>query len=114
MANGTLTASNLKCTHEAMHMRVITTQSKVSATESNIALWRDKVVPLLKQAKGFKAAYLAGDPKTGKGVAITLWETEADATASDTSGLYQQAIALFADTFTAQPIREQLEVFLEV
>lgn len=97
-----------------MYARVITSQLQPGKTDEALALWRDSVVPSLKQTKGFKGAYLTGDRSTGKGVTITLWETEADAAAMDTSGQYQQTIALFAALFAAPPTREQYEVLLQV
>ena len=97
-----------------MYARVITSQLQPGKTEDAITLWRDSVAPGLKQTKGFKGAYLVGDRNTGKGVTITLWETEADAMAVDASGQYQQTIAMFAALFAAPPTREQYEVFLQV
>ncbi len=55
-----------------------------------------------------------GHDRVGRGITITLWETEADATAMDTRGAYQQAIGLFAKYFVAPPVREQFEVLLQV
>jgi len=97
-----------------MYARVITTQLQPGKADDATNLWREKIAPSLKQTKGFKGAYLFGDRNTGKGVTITLWETEADATAMDTSGQYQQSIALFAQLLAAPPTREQFEVMLQV
>ncbi len=97
-----------------MHARVITSQFQPGKAEDAVNLWRDKIAPSLKQRKGFRGAYLMGDRNTGRGVTVTLWETEADATAQDTSGEYQQAVALFAQLFAAPPTREQYEVLLQV
>ena len=97
-----------------MHARVITSQFKPGKTDEAVALWKDSVAPSLKQTKGFKGAYLVGDRKSGKGVAVTLWESEADATAMDTSGQYQKTLAKFGDMFAGTPTREIYEVFLTV
>lgn len=97
-----------------MHARVITSQLQPGKTDEAVRIWHESATPLLKQRPGFKGAYLLGDRNTGRGVTITLWETEADATAMDTSGAYQQAIGLFAKFFVAPPAREQLEVLLQV
>ena len=35
-------------------------------------------MPAAKQQKGFKGLYLLHDRNTGKGLTISLWETEAD------------------------------------
>ena len=97
-----------------MYARVITSQLAMGKTDEAVNIWRESVTPLLKDRPGFKGAYLLGDRNTGRGVTLTLWETAADASAMDTSGTYQQAIALFAKLFVAPPTREQFEVFLQV
>jgi heme-degrading monooxygenase HmoA len=53
------------------------------------------------------------DRKTGKGLTIALWETEADMTAGETSGYYQQQVAKFKDLFSAPPVREAYEVTVQ-
>ena len=97
-----------------MYARMITTQLMPGKVDDAIALWRDKVTPSLTQTTGFQGAYLLGDRATGKGVTITLWDSEAAAVAMDTSGQYQQTIAMFAAMFSAPPSRERYEVFVEV
>jgi heme-degrading monooxygenase HmoA len=68
----------------------------------------------MKTAKGFKHGYLSGDRSSGRSVAFSLWETEADATAWVTSGKYAEVVAHFAQHFAAPPTQEQFEVFVEV
>ena len=77
-----------------------------------ISLYRDSVVPAAKQQKGFKGLYLLTltDRSAGKGISITLWETEADMIAGENSGYYQQQLAKFKDVFGAPPAREASEV----
>jgi heme-degrading monooxygenase HmoA len=95
-----------------MYARMINSQLKSGKVVDAVAIWRDKVAPDLKKAKGFKGAYLVGDRKTGKGLTITLWETEADANAMN-AGL-SQTFALFDGLFAAQPETVQYEVLLQV
>lgn len=97
-----------------MYARIVTSQLKPGTADQAIQVWRDKVLPTVKGAKGFKHGYMAGDRNSGKGVTVTLWETEADATAWNTSGKYAEAIAHFAQLFAAPPTQEQFEVFIEV
>lgn len=97
-----------------MYARIITTQLQPSAIDEAIRRWREKVVPTLQDAKGFRSGYMTGDRATGKGVVFSLWESEADASAMSSSGKYQEAIGHFADLFTAPPTQEQCEVFIEV
>ena len=44
-----------------MYARVISSNLVVGKTDDAISVWRDKVAPNIKQAKGFKGAYLVGD-----------------------------------------------------
>jgi heme-degrading monooxygenase HmoA len=97
-----------------VYARVITTQLKPGQTDSAIKVWQDSAVPLLKKQPGFQGAYLVGDRTTGKGVTITLWDSEANASAMDSSGQYQRAVAMFAELLAAPPSREQFEVFVQV
>ena len=95
-----------------MYARVIKSNLVVGKTEAAVSIWRDKVAPNIKQAKGFKGAYLVGGRGTGKGLTITLWETKEDADAMN-AGL-SQTLDLFDGLFTEQPSLESYEVLLQV
>ena len=95
-----------------MYARVITSQLVSGKTDDAVSIWRDKVAQTLKQAKGFKGAYLVGDRGTGKGLTITLWETQEDADAMNAA--LPQTLALFDRLFAAQPSLETFEVLFQV
>jgi heme-degrading monooxygenase HmoA len=95
-----------------MYARVINSPLLPDKTDEAVSIWSDKVAPLIKQAKGFKGAYLIGDRGTGKGLTITLWETKEDADAMNAS--LPQNLALFEGLFAAQPSLETYEVLLQV
>ncbi len=97
-----------------MHARVVTVQVQPGKIEETIRIYRDSVAPAAKQQKGFKGAFLLTDPNTGKGISVTLWETEADLKAGEASGYYQEQIAKFGAVFAAPPAREAYEVSLQV
>jgi heme-degrading monooxygenase HmoA len=48
-----------------------------------------------------------------KGISISLWETEADLTAGESSGHYLAQLAKFKDIFAAPPVRENYEVSVQ-
>jgi len=96
-----------------MYARVTTTQTQPGKTEEAIRIYRDSVVPAAKQQQGFKGVFLLTDPNTGKGLSITLWETEADMRAGETSGYYQEQIAKFAPVLAGPPTRESYEVSVQ-
>jgi heme-degrading monooxygenase HmoA len=97
-----------------MYARVVNSQLKPDAIDQAIAIWRDQVAPSLKTSNGFHSGYMTGDRQTGKGVVVTFWHSESDATEVDSSGQYQQSIALFAGLLVAPPSREQFEVLVQV
>lgn len=97
-----------------MHARVVTVQIQPDKTDEAISIYRDSVVPAGKQQKGFKGALLLADPNTGKAISVTLWETEADMKAGETSGYYQEQIAKFAGVFARPPVREHYDVSVQV
>ena len=97
-----------------MYLRVVTSQIKPETVDEAIQIWREQLIPILKGIKGYKRGYLSGDRNSGKSMAVSIWETEADATAWHTSGKYTEVMALFASHFAAAPIQEQFEVFAEV
>lgn len=78
-----------------------------------IALYRDSLVPVAKQQKGYQGLYLLTDRNTGKTMSITFWETEADMMANEASGYYQQQLAKFKDALGAPPVREAYEVSVQ-
>lgn len=94
-----------------MYTRAITLPIQRGKVDEAIRLFRDSIAPMFKQRKGFKDGYLVGDRNTGKAVSITLWETEADATALDTSGFYQQWTGMLAPCLSGPAVREQDEVY---
>jgi heme-degrading monooxygenase HmoA len=96
-----------------MYARATTSQILPDKVDEAIAIYRDSVTPAAKQQKGFKGIWMLTDRKTGKGISITLWETEADMTAGESSGFYQQQVAKFKDVFGAPPVREQYEVTVQ-
>lgn len=93
-----------------MNARATIVQILPGKIDEAIAIYRDSVVPAAKQQKGCKGLYLLTDRNTGKGISITLWETETDMRAGESSGYVQQQLAKFKDIFRGQPVPEAYEV----
>jgi heme-degrading monooxygenase HmoA len=98
---------------ETMHARVVSIQLQPGKTNEAVNLFRDSVVPAAQQQPGFKNLLLLTDPTTGKGLSISLWETEADMTAGEASGYFQAQLAKFGGILAAPPAREQYEVSVQ-
>jgi predicted ester cyclase/heme-degrading monooxygenase HmoA len=86
--------------------RVTITQTKPEKREEAVAIYRDSVVPEAKKQKGFFSIISLSDFKTGKGISISIWDSEADAIANEQTGYYKEQVDKFKDLFTAKPIRE--------
>jgi heme-degrading monooxygenase HmoA len=93
-----------------MYARVTFAHSLPGKSDEVMQIHRESVVPACKQQKGFKGLYLLHDHTTGKGITMSLWDTEADMTAAETSGFYQQQLAKFKDVLDAKTVREGYEV----
>ena len=96
-----------------MYARVTFVQSPLDKVDEGVEIMREHVVPASAQEKGFRGLYTLVDRETGKGMTITLWETEADMVTAESSGFYQQQLARFKGVFSAPPVRELYEVAVQ-
>lgn len=96
-----------------MYARLTIVQMKPDLLDETVKLYEDDVIPAAKSQKGFRGAYLLSDSKSGKGVSITLWDSEEEAIANEKSGYYQDQVNKFKDYFTAPPVREGYEVSVQ-
>jgi quinol monooxygenase YgiN len=94
----------------SMQVRVTTVQIQPGRIDEAIRLYQDSVVPAAKQQRGYRSTMLVTDRMSGKGMAITVWESAADLQASEASGYYQEQVAKFAPLLTAAPVREAYEL----
>lgn len=80
-----------------MFARVTTSQARPDLSPEDrdrmTDLILEQVIPAARRMEGFKGGYWLGDLKTGKGLTITLWESEEAERASQaaSSQLRQQA-----------------------
>lgn len=97
-----------------MYAIAVSSQIQLDKVDEAASIFRDSVVPAYQQMSGFKNALLLIDPATGKGLGISVWETEADRTAVQTSGALQEQMAKFAAVLAAQPTPGAYEVKVQV
>jgi len=100
----------MKKEERIMFARITRIQVKSDKVDEAIKIYTENVTPARKAQKGSRGAYLLTDHKTGKGIAITLWDSEDDAIANEQSGYYQEQLTKFKDVFAAPPVREGYEV----
>ena len=96
------------------YARVLTATAQLSKMDEGMQIVRDSVLPAARQQPGFKGGFWMSDRSTGKIISITLWATEADLLAGETSGYYQAQIAKVAHVLATPVVREAYKVALMV
>ena len=98
-----------------MHVRATTVQVQPGKVQEAIDLFKNSVVPAQKAQKGFKGSYLMTDASSGKAIAMSLWESEADMMAGESgSGYLQEQLAKFGSLLTAPPMIDHYELSVDV
>ena len=98
-----------------MYARVTLAQLQPGKVDELLQFLGEHVVPAAQAQHGFKGLLLLTDETTNKGIAVALWENEADLEASEASdGYYTVQIARGAHFFAAPPVRETYQVTLQV
>ncbi len=92
-----------------MYARVTFAPFLPDKMDGAVRLFRDSYLPNAAQQQGNQGAYLLLDRGTGKGIAISFWETEADMAAAEATS-HRQALAAFKDYVAAAPVTETYEV----
>jgi heme-degrading monooxygenase HmoA len=93
-----------------MHARVVTSQLKPNKLDEWIAILQDSIVPVVREQKGFKGFVVLADRSTNKGIAYSIWETEASLKATETSNFYQEQMAKLSGVMAMPPVRELYEL----
>jgi len=93
-----------------MFARILSYQFNIDKLNEAAKRYDDRVIPAMKSQKGYRGAYMLSDRKTGKGISMTLWDSEEDAIADEQSGQLQERSSWFKDFFTTTPAREGYEV----
>jgi heme-degrading monooxygenase HmoA len=96
-----------------MYARITQVQTQPDKMDEAVSIYRDSVVAALKVQKGYRASYMLSDRATGKGMAVTIWESLEDMQASESSGFYNEQLGKFAPLLTAPPVREVYEVSVQ-
>ena len=97
-----------------MYARVVIGQYQPGTVDEGFQILRESILPETRQQPGFKGILGLEDRSTDKAMAISLWQTEADAQASGASSNYLQAqLAKVASLFAAAPVIETYEVGIQ-
>ena len=93
-----------------MHARIAKAELEPGRMEEAVTIWRERIMPRLRQQPGFRGAMILGDGQT-TAEAITLWESEADAQA--VGPVMQAAIGQLGGPLAHFPEREAYAVYLD-
>lgn len=96
-----------------MYARLTLGQIKKDMIEDFIQIYNESVIPAAKAQKGYKGSYVFVDRDTGKGMAMTLWDTKENALANEENRYYQEQLAKFITLLTQAPVRELYEVSIK-
>lgn len=61
------------------------------------------LAPILRNQRGYEGLQVLTDPNTGEGIIVSLWETEADAEASQSSSSYIGQMSMMS-SFLYEPL----------
>ena len=93
-----------------MYARVTQDPIRPGKLGQAIKVERDSILRAATVEKGFKGMYFLTNCKTGKGMTISLWDTEEDMMAAEKSGYYGEQLAKLLPLLSGPPIREYYEV----
>jgi len=97
-----------------MHARVTTVRIQPDKVEEVLEIGRSSVAPAAREQQGFKGLFLLTNSDMGKGISVTLWETEEALRASEESGYYQEQMGKLANFLVAPPEKEDYKVSIQV
>ena len=92
----------------------VTSKVQLDKIDEATAIFRDSVVPAYQQLNGFKSALLMIDPASGNSLGISMWESETDRSAVQSSGALQEQLGKFAAVLVAPPVTGTYEVKVQV
>lgn len=93
-----------------MHARVILGRVKLDKQDEAIRIYKEVIAPTAKVQKGFRSLQLLTDPDTSKFISITIWESEKDLDAGESSGYLQGQLNEIISLFVGPPIIQKYKV----
>ena len=94
--------------------RVSYAQVQPGKMDEFLGIYRDFIVPAARQEQGFKGILVLTDRNTNKSIVITLWESEADVTASESFGNLQEQRTRLVGVLAGSRVVERHEVSVQV
>ena len=80
-----------------------------TSMDDALALFRERTLPRLREQAGYRGVYVL-TTQEGKGLLMSLWDTEEQAATEGEHGFYDAEIARFTTLFRSPPGRDRYEV----
>ena len=96
-----------------MYARVTFDPIQPSNMDKAIQVEQGSILRAAKTEKGFKGLYFLTNRDTGKGMTISLWDTEADMTTAEGDGYYRDQIAKLVPLASGPTVKEHYEVSVQ-
>ena len=93
-----------------MFARTTTMQLKIAFIDDALEVYKKSIVPAAQAQKGLISLNFFLDRKSGKAIAIAVWESEEDAIANEQSHYYQEQLVKLMSFYANPPIKERFEV----
>lgn len=85
-----------------------------TSVDDALELFKQQVLPELREQEGYEGVVVMATPE-GKGLIVTLWDSEEAAEAHGEDGFYSDVLARYMTLFRSPPGRERYRVaFAEV
>lgn len=88
-----------------MFARVTHIQAAPAKLAQVTTLYRDSVMPVIR-LQPYHSTLLLTDPATGKGLSITVWQSEADLKASESTGFLREQVGKVMPLLSGPPLQE--------
>lgn len=90
--------------------RVVSVELPAEHLAEAARIYQDAVLPVCKGQQGFRGALLLSDAEGGRAISITLWETEPDMRAGESSDYFQAQSERVQVLVSGVPRREYFRV----
>lgn len=97
-----------------MHAGALSFRVAPGKAEEAVLSYLNSVVPKMWEQRGFRGGLDLSNLEVDEGYTITLWETEEDAEAYESSGVYREQVAKLGDTLAEPPSRKAYEVCIQM
>ncbi|MGD9890600.1 MAG: antibiotic biosynthesis monooxygenase [Dehalococcoidia bacterium] len=93
-----------------MEARVLTYAIPSAQIDAAVRLWNEKVLPGLRQQRGFGGGLVLTSAASGKALVISLWQSEADRNAYESTDEFKTLLADVQSVIEGSPTIEEYDV----